>query len=1256
MKAYSWMVRVGLSLAVAVCAWAADTSPKPNEKEGTSGGGSTNPGDKTGDPVSIMTGNNVIDEFDLRIPCPGFDLIFSRAYHSAAVPAFSGTSPAFGLRWSHSFETRLRMATNVVVNGVALGENFSCVTADMLANPYEGKYTGDHFFFSRDLDEVGIPELVTFKRASPSDMSLTYSTTEKLYHLAQPGGLVFLFNSTGRLDRIEHPSGAFATVEYIGLKPSRITHSNGQYFQITYGGDGHISKVETASPDYWMSYDCAMGAVTQAVRHVSGRTDVVQYRYGPSGRIETRVNAIGEEYTWEYHSEYTEMNAFQQPVTRQYAPGDNRYETDHQYTQQTQRRIVQHRNGQDITTDYIFHPFHLKLLQIAGPMPHCVDNRVLDARGNVLSAKKTNSLSGEYVWNGAAYDGADNPTALYFGYQALTQTVAELTWNQWRQLATITDPRGTRTEIDSANALPTAVRRIAAGTSEACTTAYTYVAGPCLATATNANGHVTVYDHNDEGYLTRVTPPVGPAVDFVPNDIGHIRAIIDPGPTGPRETGFEIDAHGRIYAITNALNQVATFDLDGLGWVRSVRDAAGHTVSNTYRFSKLTSSSRWAPGMAKAETIRLDWDQQMNLVTVYDPLDRNVESYQLDAADRATSVTNLEEQVMTIQYGLADFVKSITRFDGSEVFNTYDGLGRLDTTRYPDSTNYFCYLPNSLLAVTSNRTSSAGLGYDGFNRLTSVTSTAAGVSSVIGYQYDPVGNVTQAVSKAGTAGYQFDAAERLTNMTVGGVGEYAYEHNTWNGAVAKENYPNGMKAEYAYDALDRLTAIEYRDVAQNVLYSLGYMYDTAGMITSKVIRAGTFTNDNGYGYDGLDRLTSHRTATTNLQSTASSLQSFSYDLAGNRTQMVTDGSTTNYTLATGNRLASWTGGGVCEYDAAGCVTNLVYPDGRYVWLKWDSQYRMTAAYTNGVLAERYGYDALGRRAWIANDAATNHLVYDGPHVVADVDDEGDLVRTYAYGPGIDDLLAITLHTGPGAPCTLYPIKDHQNTVLGLIDSTGAVVESYDWDPWGNILTVRDSNDQPIPNRQSAIGNRFTFQGREISWATGLFNFRARWYDPETGRWLSNDPIGIAGGLNQYAFCKNSSVNVVDPHGRSLGTIVGVAAAAIALWVLIDVARDCIRDKREFEENHKGDMQQMGHTALDILNNANANIGPDPFLGQMPTQTITTQPNREMYERFTKPARDRLGPRDSHDTESKLKDLDVSYGTGPKLRDLDVTVR
>lgn len=88
-------------------------------------------------------------------------------------------------------------------------------------------------------------------------------------------------------------------------------------------------------------------------------------------------------------------------------------------------------------------------------------------------------------------------------------------------------------------------------------------------------------------------------------------------------------------------------------------------------------------------------------------------------------------------------------------------------------------------------------------------------------------------------------------------------------------------------------------------------------------------------------------------------------------------------------------------------------------------------------------------------------------------------------------------------------------------------ESYNYDAYGNV-TIKNSGGSVIST--SAYGNRFLFQGREYDYATQLYHFRARWYDTETGRWLSNDPIGISGGLNLYAFCANDPVNFVDPMG------------------------------------------------------------------------------------------------------------------------------
>jgi RHS repeat-associated protein len=196
-------------------------------------------------------------------------------------------------------------------------------------------------------------------------------------------------------------------------------------------------------------------------------------------------------------------------------------------------------------------------------------------------------------------------------------------------------------------------------------------------------------------------------------------------------------------------------------------------------------------------------------------------------------------------------------------------------------------------------------------------------------------------------------------------------------------------------------------------------------------------------------------------------------------------------------------------------------------LKWNARYQVTEVFTNGIAVERNGFDALGRRVWNWDGSTTNYMVYDGVHVLAEVDSTGGLKRAYTHGPGVDNWLAMTCYTGTTAKTYFY-MTDVQGTVHAVADETGSIVESYRFDAWGRVLGVYNGAGTPIA--ESAIGNKILWQGREYSWKTGLYFFRARWYDPITGRWLSNDPIGIAGGLNQYVFCSNNPVNFRDPSG------------------------------------------------------------------------------------------------------------------------------
>src|SRR5437773_1396068 len=136
----------------------------------------------------------------------------------------------------------------------------------------------------------------------------------------------------------------------------------------------------------------------------------------------------------------------------------------------------------------------------------------------------------------------------------------------------------------------------------------------------------------------------------------------------------------------------------------------------------------------------------------------------------------------------------------------------------------------------------------------------------------------------------------------------------------------------------------------------------------------------------------------------------------------------------------------------------------------------------------------------------------------ELDTLGSRVAEYTYYPGADNPESVRRHDR--GDTTYYYVSDESRNIVGLLKRTASgivIANSYSYDPFGVLESSTGS-----------VLNSLRFAGREYDSETGLYYFRARYYDPAVGRFVSEDPIGLGGGINQYAYASNDPVNGSDP--------------------------------------------------------------------------------------------------------------------------------
>jgi RHS repeat-associated protein len=366
--------------------------------------------------------------------------------------------------------------------------------------------------------------------------------------------------------------------------------------------------------------------------------------------------------------------------------------------------------------------------------------------------------------------------------------------------------------------------------------------------------------------------------------------------------------------------------------------------------------------------------------------------------------------------------------------------------------------------------------YDAGNRLTGVTDTTSGT---ISRSYDGLDQVLTETTPQGLVTYTYDADERRKTMTVAGQPAVNYTFN--NASRLTGIVQSSSNVAFSYDGDGRRTALA---LPNGVVAT--YSYDAASQLTGIVYQGGAL-------------------APANL--------AYSYDLDGRRVGVSGSLATTQLPAAVSsavynanNQLTQW-GSTAMTYDLNGNTLN----DGTNSYT-WDTRNRLVSADSN---AASFAYDPFGRRVGKTLLAGSTNFLYDGANPVQEL--SGSTVTANLLTGGLDERFLRTTATE-----TDDFLTDALGSTVVLTGATGSSEAEYSYAPFGSMGITGSTT------------NSYNYTGRETD-GLGINYYRARYYNPAIGRFLSEDPLGFAGGgTNLYAYAGNNPISFRDSFGLKPG--------------------------------------------------------------------------------------------------------------------------
>ena len=689
---------------------------------------------------------------------------------------------------------------------------------------------------------------------------------------------------------------------------------------------------------------------------------------------------------------------------------------------------------------------------------------------------------------------------------------------------------------------------------------YVYDANGNITSVTDLQKKNTTYEYANNN-LTKITLPSGAKQTYTYDSYHNVSTATSPE---GMVSSFTYDTYGNNTKVTvgsssqtQKISATAAYTSDG-NQLASVTDALGNTTA--YGYDTQTGVLNWVQSPGQTETTRTNYtyDSRFRTTGVSQGSAQVGYTYSGELLDAISSASGTE---YSFDYGAFDLVNSVqvgqrtlishtystdanrnltqsTYGNGDSVSYTYDSLGRTTGKSYENGdTVGYIYDNNGNLGILKDSATGRNTQYfyDFQDRLMRYEESGQGYSNAVQWGYDDEGNMTSQEQTLNgntyTTQYTYDKDNRLTKTTVGNVSAgYTYDaYGRMTGITVKNGNVVVVNTGISYTSPSNTATSTQVAAWNNGIDNYTYQYNRAGNISSYF--------DNGdeyiYTYDDFGRLQSVE------DFEAGDLHTYSYDSGGNLTTRryidyyhshegyQTLGSYTYGDSQWKDLLTAYNGTPI-TYDAIGNPLT----DGTWTYT-WQHGRQLVGMEKDGTSIS-YTYNADGKRISKTVDGITYNYHYLGDQLVEMT--WGSNRMRFSY----DAIGAMSVsYNGTD----YFYLRNAQGDVTGLVDSTGAKVVTYAYDPWGKTWAASGTLAFTL-----GTFNPLRYRGYVYDTETGLYYLNSRYYNPVWGRFINADGFVSTGqgisGNNMFAYCGNDPVNRYDPDGDAFLAAIAIGGAAV----------------------------------------------------------------------------------------------------------------